>query len=133
MSRFQPTFELPLHRRVVARGRFRAATGRQLLAAGPRTADYILQRFGQNRAQGSRLVLGSFVTDRLGDTRLRTFTNAEENFWREQNPAKTSKWAKLANEDHAVAREMASSGGSYTGRMLIDGEIYETRGAQEVL
>ena len=65
-------------------------------------------------------------TDRLGHTKLRSFTDADGNFWLEENPAKQSKWAKLAHEGHAIAWEMAGSGGSYTGRILIDGEIYTT-------
>jgi hypothetical protein len=32
--------------------------------------------------------------------------------------------AKLAREGHGVAWEFESPGGTYTGRMLIDGEIY---------
>jgi hypothetical protein len=62
--------------------------------------------------------------DRLGSSKLRTFTDAEGHFWLEQNPEKRSKWAKLAREGHQVAWEFARSGGEYTGRMLIDGEIY---------
>jgi hypothetical protein len=65
-------------------------------------------------------------TDRLGHSDLRSFTDAEGHFWLEQNAAKRSKWAKLAKEGHAVAWEFAGSGGAYTGRMLIDGEIYTT-------
>jgi hypothetical protein len=63
-------------------------------------------------------------TERLGSTNLRIFTDTEGHFWLEQNPDKRSKWAKLAREGHDVAWEFESSGGSYTGRMLIDGEIY---------
>ncbi len=61
-------------------------------------------------------------TDRLGRTKLRTFTD-EDGFWLEQNPDKSSKWAKFARQGHDVAWEFDRSGGSYTGRMLIDGEI----------
>jgi hypothetical protein len=68
-------------------------------------------------------------TDRLGHTRLRTFTDADGNFWLEQNPAKGSKWAKLAREGHTIAWQMARAGGSYTGLMLIDGQIYDTHDA----
>jgi len=42
----------------------------------------------------------------------------------EQNAAKASKWAKLARQGHEVAWEFEKPGGAYTGRMLIDGEIY---------
>ena len=42
----------------------------------------------------------------------------------EQNAAKASKWAKLARQRHEVAWEFEKPGGGYTGRMLIDGEIY---------
>jgi hypothetical protein len=64
--------------------------------------------------------------DRLGHTKLRTFTDKYGNFWLEQNPAKRSKWAKLARKGHEMAWEMAESGGTYTGRLLIDGKIYTT-------
>ena len=64
--------------------------------------------------------------DRLGHSGLRSFTDAEGHFWLEQNPAKTSKWAKLAREGHEVAWEFEKPGGGYTGRILIDGEIYST-------
>ncbi len=63
-------------------------------------------------------------TDRLGHTSLRSFTDEHDHFWLEQNPAKNSKWAKLARKGHAMAWEFASPGGAYTGRLLIDGEIY---------
>jgi hypothetical protein len=63
-------------------------------------------------------------TERLGRSGLRSFTDEEGHFWLEQNAAKSSKWAKLAREGHDVAWEFAGSGGAYTGRMLIDGEIY---------
>ena len=63
-------------------------------------------------------------TDRLGTTCLRSFTDKDHHFWLEQNRAKKSKWAKLARKGHAMAWEFAGSGGSYTGRLLIDGEIY---------
>jgi hypothetical protein len=63
-------------------------------------------------------------TERLGRTKLRTFTDAEGHFWLEQNAAKPSKWGKFARSSHAVAWEFSSPSGGYTGRMLIDGEIY---------
>jgi hypothetical protein len=65
-------------------------------------------------------------TERLGHSGLRCFTDADHHFWLEQNPAKNSKWAKLAREGHEMAWEFASPGGAYTGRLLIDGEIYKT-------
>jgi hypothetical protein len=65
-------------------------------------------------------------TERLGHTKLRSFTDKDHHFWLEQNPAKNSKWAKLARVGHAMAWEFASPGGAYTGRLLIDGEIYTT-------
>jgi hypothetical protein len=68
-------------------------------------------------------------TDRLGHTGLRSFTDTDGHFWLEQNPAKQSKWAKLARAGHAMAWEFVSPGGSYTGRLLIDGTIYTTREA----
>jgi hypothetical protein len=63
-------------------------------------------------------------TDHLGHSGLRSFIDPEGHFWLEQNKAKASKWAKLAREGHDVAWEFAGQGGGYTGRMLIDGEIY---------
>ncbi len=62
-------------------------------------------------------------TGRTGHANLRSFTEKSGNFWLEQNPAKHSKWAKLARKGHDIAWEFAA-GGSYTGRLLIDGEIY---------
>jgi hypothetical protein len=63
-------------------------------------------------------------TDRLGRTQLRTYTDAEGHFWLEQNRDKASNWAKFARRGHDVAWEFDGPGGAYTGRMLIDGEIY---------
>jgi hypothetical protein len=65
-------------------------------------------------------------SEHLGHLRLRSFTDEEGHFWLEQNASKGSKWAKLAREGHDIAWEFDSSGGSYTGRLLIDGEIYST-------
>jgi hypothetical protein len=62
-------------------------------------------------------------TKALGHSKLRTFTDAEGHFWLEQNSAKASNWAKLARKGHDIAWEFERSGGGYTGRMLIDGEI----------
>jgi hypothetical protein len=62
-------------------------------------------------------------TDRTGHAKLRSFTNSGGNFWLEQNTAKGSKWAKFAREGHDVAWEF-EPGGGYSGRMLIDGEIF---------
>jgi hypothetical protein len=63
-------------------------------------------------------------TERLGHSRLRSFTDKEGHFWLEQNASKNSKWAKLARQGRDIAWEFDGSGGAYTGRMLIDGEIY---------
>jgi hypothetical protein len=65
-------------------------------------------------------------TEHLGHSRLRSFTDEEGHFWLEQNSAKTSKWAKLAREGHQVAWEFVAAGGSYAGRVLIDGGTYTT-------
>ena len=65
-------------------------------------------------------------SERLGHSRLRSFTDKHGHFWLEQNSSKASKWAKLARQGHAVAWEFDGPGGSYTGRLLIDGEIYST-------
>ena len=62
--------------------------------------------------------------DRLGHSRLRSFTDETGHFWLEQNAEKDSKWGKLARAGHDIAWEFEGPGGSYTGRMLIDGEIY---------
>ena len=45
-------------------------------------------------------------------------------FWLEQDANKGSKRGNLARQGHDVAWEFESPGGSYIGRMLIDGEIY---------
>jgi hypothetical protein len=63
-------------------------------------------------------------TDGLGRTKLKTFTDNEGHFWLEQNKDKASKWAKFARQGQDVAWEFDGPGGNYTGRMLIDGEIY---------
>lgn len=63
-------------------------------------------------------------TERLGRSKLRSFTDREGHYWLEQNAGKTSKWAKFAREGHQVAWEFDSPGGAYTGRLLIDGEVY---------
>jgi hypothetical protein len=63
-------------------------------------------------------------TERLGHSGLRTFTDEQNHFWIEQNSAKASKWAKLAREGHQIAWEFDSPSAAYTGRLLIDGEIY---------
>lgn len=63
-------------------------------------------------------------TEHLGHSRLRSFTDQHKHFWLEQNPSKDSKWGKLARQGHEVAWEFESPGGPYTGRMLIDGEVY---------
>jgi hypothetical protein len=63
-------------------------------------------------------------SEHLGHSRLRSFTDEKGHFWLEQNASKASKWAKLAREGHEVAWEFDNPGGSYTGRLLIDGEIY---------
>jgi hypothetical protein len=68
-------------------------------------------------------------TKRLGRSKLRSFTDAEGHFWLEQNAEKDFKWAKLAREGHEMAWEFDSPHGSYTGRVLIDGEIYTSREA----
>jgi hypothetical protein len=63
-------------------------------------------------------------TEHLGHSRLRSFTDEQGRLWLEQNAEKRSKWARLAREGHDVAWEFDGPGGAYTGRMLIDGEIY---------
>jgi hypothetical protein len=66
-------------------------------------------------------------TELIGHAQLRSFVDDEGHFWLEQNSTKQSKWAKLAREGHDVAWEFAGRGGSYTGRMLVDGELYIRR------
>jgi hypothetical protein len=60
--------------------------------------------------------------DRTGLDRLRSFKNDDGNFWLEQNATKRSKWAILASKGHDIAWEFGANR-SYTGRMLIEGEI----------
>jgi hypothetical protein len=57
---------------------------------------------------------------------LRSFIDEQGHFWLEQNSSKASKWAKLAREGHEVAWEFDSPGESYTGCLLIDGEVYSS-------
>jgi hypothetical protein len=64
--------------------------------------------------------------ERLAHSRLRTFTDPSGHFWLEQNASKDSKWAKLARKGHQIAWEFDNPGGRYTGRLLIDGEVYTT-------
>jgi hypothetical protein len=73
---------------------------------------------------GSTLKDMATWTDLIGHAQLRSLVDGEGHFWLEQNATKQTKWAKLAREEHDVAWEFAGRGGSYTGRMLIDGEIY---------
>jgi hypothetical protein len=63
-------------------------------------------------------------TQRLGRTKLRTFTDSDGHFWLEQNGAKPSKWGRFARSGHDVAWELDGPHGTYTGRLLVDGEIY---------
>jgi len=63
-------------------------------------------------------------TGRLGRSGLRSFTDEAGHLWLELNSAKPSKWGRFARQGHDVAWEFAGPGGAYTGRMLIDGEIY---------
>jgi hypothetical protein len=60
-------------------------------------------------------------TEHLGYSGLRSFTDQQGHLWLEQNGEKRS---KLAGEGHEVAWEFNGLGGDYTGRILIDGEIY---------
>lgn len=62
-------------------------------------------------------------TARTGKDGLRSFTDADGKFWLEQNATKTSKWAKLASKGHSVAWEFGANR-RYSGRMLVDGEIF---------
>jgi hypothetical protein len=64
--------------------------------------------------------------EHLGRSGLRSFTDDEGHLWLEQNAAKASRWAKLARDGHEVAWEFEKPGGAYTGRILIDGQIYST-------
>lgn len=63
-------------------------------------------------------------TGHLGRSKLRSFTDAEWIYgWnriRRRNPNGQSSRGRA----HDVAWEFAGLGGAYTGRMLIDGEIY---------
>jgi hypothetical protein len=66
----------------------------------------------------------SIWTELIGPAQLRSFVDDDGNFWLEQNASKQTKWAKLARKGHEVSWEFAGRGGSYTGRMSIDGEVY---------
>jgi hypothetical protein len=72
-------------------------------------------------------------TELIGHAQLRSFVDDEGHFWLEQNAAKKTKWAKLARDGHDVAWEFSGRGGSYTGRMLIDGAVHPVGGDKEVL
>jgi hypothetical protein len=61
-------------------------------------------------------------TGRTGQDGLRSFTSDDGHFWLEQNPAKTSKWARFASKGHDLAWEFGANR-RYTGRMLVDGDI----------
>jgi hypothetical protein len=63
-------------------------------------------------------------TELIGHAQLRSFVDDDRHFWLEQDAAKKTKWAKLARDGHDVAWEFSGRGGSYTGRTLIDGELY---------
>ena len=69
-----------------------------------------------------KLTVMTTWTETVGRSKLRSFTDKDGHFWLEQNPAKRSKWAKLARDGHAIAWEFAKEGG-YSGRMQVDGEI----------
>ena len=69
-------------------------------------------------------------TGRTGHDRLRSFVTHEGTFWLEQNAHKTSKWSKLAREGHEIAWEFGANR-RYTGRLLIDGDIYTPSEATE--
>jgi hypothetical protein len=75
------------------------------------------------RVMAPQLTDMSTWTGRTGKDGLRSFTAEEGNFWLEQNATKTSKWAKLASEGHAVAWEFGANR-RYTGRMMVDGGIF---------
>lgn len=70
-------------------------------------------------------------SERFGRTRLRCFKAEDGHVWVEQNSAKASKWAKLARKGHAIAWEFESDGGAYTGRLLIDGQVYTSAEASK--
>lgn len=73
--------------------------------------------------KGAVLTDISTWTDRLGHAKMRAFTDQDGHLWVEQNPDKSSVWAKFAREGHTLAWEFDGPGGAYTGRMLFDGEI----------
>ena len=62
-------------------------------------------------------------TGRTGHDQLRSYVTEDGSFWLEQNAHKTSKWARLAREGHDIAWEFGANR-RYTGRMLIDGNVY---------
>ena len=44
-------------------------------------------------------------TERLGPSTLRVFTDKDHHFWLEQNPSKSTKWAKLARDSRDVSSD----------------------------
>ncbi|MFL6351300.1 MAG: hypothetical protein ACJ74Z_05565 [Bryobacteraceae bacterium] len=63
-------------------------------------------------------------TERLGHSHVRIFRDEDNHLWVEQNASKASKWAKLARKGHEIAWELDSPDRGYTGRLLIDGQVY---------
>jgi hypothetical protein len=86
-----------------------------------RLARYLVRPYYPNVA---RTLKDMSTWTEIGHAQLRSFVDDDGHFWLEQNAAKKTKWAKLARDGHDVAWEFSGRGGSYTGRMLIDGEIY---------
>jgi hypothetical protein len=94
------------------------------MAAFLNSAGYKIGVANNHRSMAPMLNDMATWTVLIGHAQLRSFVDNEEHFWLEQNSTKQSKWAKLAREGHDVAWQFAGRGGSYTGRMLVDGELY---------
>ena len=55
---------------------------------------------------------------------LRAFTAPDGNRWIEQNPKRSSGWAKLAQQGRQIAWEFGPGRDyGYTGRVMVDGKV----------
>jgi hypothetical protein len=63
-------------------------------------------------------------TDVIGHAQLRSFVDDEGNFWLEQKRLQADQGGKTGAQRAQRRMGVRRSRGSYTGRMLIDGEIY---------
>lgn len=73
-------------------------------------------------------------TERVGHSRLRTFTDKNNRVWSEQNEAKQSRWTKLARDGHALAWYFDGPG-VFLHRSSFDrwGDLHDRESDQKVL